>query len=212
MERNQLIDIIVKAIAENIGETPDIPVGISNRHVHLSRHDMGVLFGVGSELTVKKDLIQPGQYAAEETVTLVGNNGKFIDRVRVLGPLRSESQVEVSMTDSFQLGIDAPIKESGNLDGTAGILLKGPKGSVKLSKGVIVAWRHVHLSIEKAKFLGINDQDIVTVESDGKRGCILKNVLARVSNKYAPEFHIDLDEANACGLKNNDRINIRKDK
>lgn len=186
----------------------DLPVGISNRHVHIKQQDLEALFGKGSRLHVKKMLRQPGQYAAEETVSLRGPGGAVINNVRVLGPARTENQVELSITDGIKLGMAIPVRESGVLEGTPGITMVGPAGSVELEYGVIAAWMHVHLSIERAEFLGVCDKDIVMVETNGIRGCIFKNVLVRVHANYEPEMHIDTDEANACGLKNGDMVRI----
>ncbi len=184
-----------------------VPIGVSNRHIHLDRADMDILFGQDSELTFKKELGQPGQYAAEETVTLHGPKGE-LGRVRVLGPLRNESQVEVSVTDGFALGVRPPIRESGKLKGTPGVTIAGPKGTIEKDSGTIAALRHVHLDPETARRIGVKDKQMVKVEIGGLRGGILHNVLIRVSEQFAPEMHIDVDEANAFGVKNGDRAYI----
>ena len=184
-----------------------VPIGVSNRHIHLDRADMDILFGQDSELTFKKELGQPGQYAAEETVTLHGPKGE-LGRVRVLGPLRNESQVEVSDTDGFALGVRPPIRESGKLKGTPGVTIAGPKGTIEKDTGTIAALRHVHLDPETAQRIGVKDKQMVKVEIGGLRGGILHNVLIRVSEQFAPEMHIDVDEANAFGVKNGDRAYI----
>lgn len=186
------------------------PVGVSNRHVHLNREDMDILFGKGSELTVKKMLGQPGQYAAEECVLVRGPKGEF-KRVRVLGPLRSKTQIEISITDSFTLGVKAPVRESGQLDGTPGIELVGPCGTVKKSNGVIVALRHIHMTPKDAEKFGVKDGQMVRTVFGGPRGAVLNNVLIRVSDKFALEMHIDVDEANAVGTKNGARAEILTD-
>lgn len=205
----EMISQIAKITYMCINEMEDIPVGVSNRHVHLSREHMDILFGKGAELTVKKMLGQPGQYAAEESVKLRGPKGAF-EKVRVLGPVRKESQVEISKSDGFALGIQAPVTESGKLDGTPGIIIEGPKGQVVLEKGVITAWRHIHLTGDTAKLLHVCDGEFVNVEIPGDRGCLMRNVLVRVSDRFAPEMHIDTDEANAFGLKTGDKIRISK--
>ena len=184
-----------------------VPIGVSNRHIHLDRADMDILFGQDSELTFKKELGQPGQYACEETVTLHGPKGE-LGRVRVLGPLRSESQVEISVTDGFALGVKPPIRESGKLEGTPGVTIIGPKGTIEKDTGTIAALRHVHLDPETAQRIGVKDKQMVKVEIGGLRGGILHNVLIRVSEQFAPEMHIDVDEANAFGVKNGDRAYI----
>ena len=184
-----------------------VPIGVSNRHIHLDRADMDILFGQDSELTFKKELGQPGQYAAEETVTLHGPKGE-LGRVRVLGPLRTASQMEISVTDGFALGVRPPIRESGKLEGTPGVTLIGPKGSVEKESGVIAALRHIHLDPDTAERMGLKDKQMVRVEIGGLRGAVLNNVLVRVSEQYAPEMHIDVEEANALGVKNGDRAYI----
>ena len=184
-----------------------VPIGVSNRHIHLDRKDMDILFGQDSELTFKKELGQPGQYACEETVTLHGPKGE-LSRVRVLGPLRSESQVEISVTDGFALGVRPPIRESGRLEGTPGVTIVGPKGTIEKDTGTIAALRHIHLTPEDAQRMGVKDKQMVKVEIRGLRGGIFHNVLIRVSEQFAPEMHIDVDEANAFGVKNGDRAYI----
>lgn len=207
----QLIRIITKKVIEKMREYDKlrIPIGISNRHIHLSEEDLYILFGKGYKLTKKVDLKQPGQFASNETVTIRGPKGEF-NKVRILGPLRNESQVEISRTDSFRLGIKALVRESGDLDGTSDIELIGPKGSIKLSKGAIIALRHIHMSEENAKVMGLKDKDTVEVQICGKRSGVLGDVLVRVSPKYKLEMHVDMDEANAFDLKNNDCVIIKK--
>ena len=180
-----------------------VVVGVSNRHIHLDRADMDILFGPGSELKPIKDLRQPGQYAAAETVTLSGPKGK-IEKVRVLGPLRPQTQVEISIADGFTLGVKPQVRESGELDGTPGIEIIGPKGSVKKDEGVIVARRHVHMLPHEADAYGLEDKEVISVELDGPRGAVLNQVLVRVTNTSALEMHIDIEEANALGIKNGD--------
>lgn len=176
-----------------------VTVRVSNRHVHLSTDHIEALFGKGYELNKWRDLVQPGQYAARETVTLKGQKGE-IERVRVLGPARSESQVEISGTDQFKLGIQAPVRESGDLDGTPGIELTGPEGSVQLEKGVIRAWRHIHMPPAEAEGYRLKNRDMVDVILKGDRTAVLQDVIVRVSDSYALEMHIDTDEANAAGV------------
>lgn len=185
---------------------PAVPTGISNRHVHLSKEDLEALFGKGYELTPIKDLGQPGQYAAQECVTIVGPKGAM-ERVRVLGPVRSKTQVEISRTDAFKLGINPPVRDSGDLDGTPGIVIVGPNGAVIKSEGVMLAKRHIHMTPEDAEGYGLKDKDIVRVLVDtGDRKLIFGDVLVRVNPKYALEFHVDTDEGNAALLKNGDPV------
>ena len=172
-------------------------VETSARHVHLSRADLDVLFGKGYELTVKKDLSQPGQYACEERVTVVGPK-KAIERVGILGPVRPASQVEVSFTDARTLGIAAPVRESGDIAGTPGCKLVGPCGEVEIANGVIVAKRHIHFTPAEAEAAGVSDKEIVSVkvESDG-RTTIFGDVVVRVNPNFSAAMHIDTDESNA---------------
>ncbi|MEI2387198.1 phosphate propanoyltransferase [Breoghania sp. JC706] len=186
-----------------------VPVGVSNRHIHLSRSDMDALFGPGSSLTRKKAMKQPGQYAAEETVTLRGPKGE-IGKVRVLGPLRKETQIEVSVADGFVLGVRPPLRLSGHLEQSPGIEVIGPCGSVRKECGVIVAMRHIHMPPETAARLGLVNGDEVDVEVDGPRGGIMHRVAVRAAENSALEMHIDIEEANAFGLKNDDLVRIRK--
>lgn len=186
-----------------------IPVGISNRHIHLSQADLETLFGAGYQLTKTKDLSQPMQYACNETLTIAGPKGA-IEKVRILGPVRSESQVEILQGDCFKLGIKAPVRLSGDLEGTPGITLIGPKGSVFLKKGLLIAQRHIHMTLEDAKNLGVTDGEKVTIQVDGLRGGTYSNVVIRANNNSALEFHIDTEEANAMHLASSSTITIVK--
>lgn len=190
-------------------EENKIPIGVSNRHLHVSKKDFKTLFGDDAELTVKANLKQPGQYASNELVTIRGRKGQF-ENVRILGPLRKETQVEISLTDSFKLGVKPPIAESGKLDDTPGIELIGPKGKVELDRGTIVALRHIHMTPEDAKRFGVHDGEFVDVQIFGPRKSVIGNVLARVSDKYRLEMHLDTDEANAVGVRNGDFAIIKK--
>ncbi|MFZ5946156.1 MAG: phosphate propanoyltransferase [Bacillota bacterium] len=186
-----------------------IPVGISNRHIHLSQRDLNTLFGMGYQLTKMKDLSQPMQYACQETVIICGPKGA-IEKVRILGPVRSETQVEILQGDSFKLGIKAPVKMSGDLQGTPGITVIGPKGSVQLSQGVIIAQRHIHMTLEDAKNLSVADGELVTIQISGIRGGTYSNVLIRANNNSTLECHLDTEEANAICLETSSRITIIK--
>ena len=206
----ELNDIVKKVIEELKKGDSDlgIPVGVSNRHVHLSASDIKTLFGK-DELTKLKDLSQPGQFACEECVTIVGTKGN-LEKVRILGPARASSQIEILASDCFKLGVKAPVKESGKLDGTPGVAIVGPKGCVYLNEGVIVAQRHIHMSTEDSQKLNCKDKEIVSVEVEGLRGGILNNVLVRVSDNFKLDFHIDIDEANCLGLKDGNKVKIVK--
>lgn len=186
-----------------------VEIGVSNKHLHVSKEDLEKLFGEGYELTPIKDLKQPGQYAADEKVDLVGPKGT-LKSIRILGPVRPETQIELAMTDARGIGIDAPIRESGVLDGSPGIKLVGPKGEVAIDKGTIVALRHIHLSEEQAKDAGVEDKELVDVITTGTRPVVFNDVLIRAGNKYEREFHLDTDEANAAGVGNNDLAEIVK--
>ena len=179
------------------------PIGVSCRHIHLSEEHIEALFGEGYRLTKKKDLSQPGQYACEETVTLVGPKGD-IPQVRILGPARSESQVELAFTDAFKLGLQTPVRDSGNLEESPGLEVQVGNKKITLDRGAIVALRHLHLSEEQAATYGLKDKDIVKVLVDGCRGGVFHNVLVRVKPNYTLDFHIDTDEANAFGAKTGD--------
>ncbi len=172
-------------------------VETSAHHVHLSQKDLETLFGEGYELTVKKELSQPGQFAAQEKVTVVGERGE--KAMSVLGPVRSESQVEVSLTDARALGLKALVRESGDLEGTNGCVLKGPKGQITLEKGVIAAKRHIHMTPADAENFNVKNGQIVKVrvDTDG-RSLIFDDVVIRVKDTYALAMHIDTDESNAA--------------
>ncbi|MEZ2603290.1 phosphate propanoyltransferase [Kluyvera intermedia] len=186
---------------------PAIPVGISNRHVHLAQQDVEALFGKGYTLTPLKPLRQPGQFAAEECVTIVGPKGS-LKNVRVLGPTRPVTQLEVSRADCFTLGIKAPVRESGQLEKAGDALLVGPKGHVDLHSQVICAWRHIHLSPQDARRLNVINGQKVSVRSTGERQLTFDEVVVRVRDDFALEFHIDTEEANAAGLKNGAQVTL----
>ena len=184
-----------------------VPVGVSNRHVHLSQADLDTLFGRGYELTKTKDLSQPGQFACKETVTVCGPKGA-IEKVRILGPVRSRTQVEILAGDCFKLGAKAEPRLSGDLDGTPGITLVGPKGSVQTKEGLMVAQRHIHMLPEDAARLGVHDGQNVSLEVDGIRGGVLRNTIVRVTSQSGLECHVDTEEANAMGLSSSSRVRI----
>jgi len=198
--KNIVEEVISRLKAKVVEEdTLKIPIAVSNRHIHLSYADLETLFGSGYNLTVLKPLSQPGQYAAEETVTLVGQGG-VIEKVRVLGPPRKRTQVEISFTDGWKIGITPPVRDSGNLKDTPGVVVVGPRGVVNLKEGVICALRHIHMTPSDSIKWGVGDGEIVKVKIEGDRGLIFDEVLVRVNKDYSLEMHIDTDEANACGL------------
>ena len=186
-----------------------LPIALSNRHLHLSQEHIEILFGRGYELTPSKDLSQPGQYACEEKVDLVGPKGT-LKGVRVLGPARKQTQVEVSLADARALGVKAPVRDSGDIDNSPGAKLVGPAGEVELEKGIIVASRHIHMNMEDAEKFGVKDKDIVDVETGGERAVVFKNVLVRANPSYALEMHVDLEEGNAAGVANGDLVELIK--
>ena len=177
-------------------------VETSARHVHVTQESLEILFGKGAELTKKKDLSQPGQFACFEKVTVVGPKGEM--SASILGPVRPADQVEVSFTDARKLGIVPPVKESGDVQGTPGCKLVGPKGEVDIAQGVIVAKRHIHLDPKTAEEFGLKDKQIVSVATGGEgRKVVFGDVVIRVSPKFAPAMHIDTDEANAAAIAGN---------
>ncbi len=185
----------------------EIKVGVSQRHVHLSREDLNTLFGEGYELTVKKYLMGR-EFASDEFVTLVGPSLKAIEKVRVLGPVRKQTQVEISRTDTFVLKVSPPVRPSGELKGSASLVLVGPKGTVYLKEGVIIANRHIHLTPEYAQKHGIKDNDYVDVEVEGIKPTRFYDVQVRVRDDFNVEMHIDTDDANSAALKNGANVRI----
>lgn len=187
-----------------------VPVGISNRHIHLSQDHIEALFGHGYALTKMKDLSQPGQFACEEMVTLIGPKGAM-PGVRILGPARKASQVELAETDTYKIGVKPPVRDSGNLEGTPGIDIEGPKGRIHVDQGVIIAARHIHMTPEEATNYSLKDGDYVRVLVPGTRGGCFSHVLVRVSSSSALDLHIDTDEGNALGLKNGQMLEVSLD-
>ena len=208
MSFENIIDKVIDRIQNELDSSFEVEA--SGRHVHLSRKELDALFGTGYELTKVKDLSQPGQYASKERLTVVGPKGAF-HNVVILGPVRKESQVEISITDCLQLGVKAPIRESGDIEGTPCIVLVNGDKSVSLDKGLIVAKRHVHMTPEDAEKIGVKNHDIVKVKVEGARPLIFDDVVIRVSPKFATYMHIDYDEANACGFSKGIRGRIIKD-
>lgn len=195
--------------AQSVQVSDGIPVGVSNRHLHLSQADLDTLFGSGYQLTPIKDLSQPGQFACKETVTICGPKGA-IEKVRVLGPVRSKTQVEILAGDCFKLGVTAPARLSGDLVGSPGITIVGPKGSVQTAEGLIVAQRHIHMTPSDAAYYGVHDGQIVNIEIEGSRGGTYANVAIRANDASALECHIDTEEANAMNLNSLSKIRIKK--
>ncbi len=186
-----------------------VPVGVSNRHIHLSQEHVEALFGPGYQLTKKKELMG-GQFASNECCTIVGLKLRAIENVRVLGPARKSTQVEISSTDARKLGINVPIRESGDTAGSAPIAIVGPKGAIYCKEGCIVAARHIHMSPADAAACGVNDGDYVSVKVENERGTTFNNVKIRVDESFTLEMHIDTDEANASEIKQGDKVAIIK--
>lgn len=206
-------EIVNRVMAQCQGDgisNDTVPVGVSNRHIHLSAEHLEILFGKGYELTPIKDLSQPGQFACKEQLTIVGPSLRPIEGVRVLGPIRKASQVEISRTDSFILKVKPPVRESGDIAGSAPITIIGPKGTVTLSEGCIIANRHIHMSEEEGKAFGLKDGDYVTVEVNGERRTTFYDVQVRVNKAFRLEMHIDTDDANAAGIGNGFKVKIIK--
>lgn len=191
----------IQTIADAVLGRIFVPLEASARHVHLTKEQCQTLFG--GQLTPARPLSQPGQYLSQQRVTLIGPKGRF-DHVAVLGPERNEAQVEISLTDGRALGITPPIRESGDVKGSPGIIVEGPQGRIGLPCGVIAAQRHVHLTPEAAALFRVKDKQIVNLQVYTSRPVVFQDVLIRVRDDFAPAVHLDFDEANACGLKPGD--------
>lgn len=201
----KILELITKTVKETLEKEDTVskgymvPIGVSARHIHLTQEHIEILFGPGYELTKKKDLMG-GQFAANEKVTIVGTKLRAIENIRVLGPARSQSQIEVSKTDTFRLGIKAPIRDSGNIKGSAPIAVVGTKGTIYLEEGCIIAKRHIHMSPKDALLANVEDGDIVGVSVNNDRETVFNNVLIRIDDSFTLEMHIDADEANAANI------------
>lgn len=209
-DEKTIAEAVKKALDELAsGDDKQIKIGVSNRHVHLSREDLDTLFGKGFELTKKKTLMGR-EFASEQLVTLVGPSLKTIENVRVLGPVRKHTQVEISRTDTFVLKVSPPVRPSGDIKGSEKIVIVGPKGVVYLNEGVIIANRHIHLTPEYAEKHSIKDGDYVDVMVSSIKPTKFFDVQVRVRDDFNVEMHIDTDDANAAGLKNGDLVTIIK--
>lgn len=197
----ELIKEITRRVKETLENSNIIPIEASGRHIHLSKEHVEVLFGKDYELKKKKELSQPGQFQSEERVTLIGPKG-VIENIAVLGPERGRTQVEISKTDARQLGINPPVRDSGDLDGSETIYIATTKAVIEAKESVIVAKRHIHMNSEDALRLKVKDKDIVNVRIKSDRPVIFEDVVIRVSNKYKLSMHIDFDEANASSFRN----------
>ncbi|MBR3942008.1 MAG: phosphate propanoyltransferase [Clostridia bacterium] len=210
MDQKAIEKAVQAAIFEyNTDKNKQVKIGVSQRHVHLSQDDLETLFGKGFELTKMKTLMGR-EYASEQFVTLVGPSLKAIEKVRVLGPVRKNTQVEISRTDTFVLKVSPPVRPSGEIEGSERLVLVGPKGTVYLKEGVIIANRHIHLTPQYAEKHGIRDNDYVDVEIDGIKPTKFYDVQVRVRDDFNVEMHIDTDDANSAGLRNGDVVKILK--
>jgi putative phosphotransacetylase len=211
MNTEQIVQVITQMVKEKLEENKKnfVPVGVSARHLHITREHLDILFGKGYELKKMKELMG-GQYAAEECVTIIGDKLNSIEKVRILGPIRKITQVEISKTDAIKLGIKAPIRDSGDIEGSAPITIVGPKGSVTLEEGCIIAKRHIHMSLKDAESFGLKDNDKVDVIIPGDRGGLFQAVKVRVDKSYTLEMHIDTDEANGMDIKCGSKLEIVK--
>jgi putative phosphotransacetylase len=209
MEEEAVKRLITLSLIKQLAQQKEyyVPAGASNRHIHISVGDRDKLFGKGYALKKQRPLSQPGQYACEEKIAVVGPKGR-IEGVRILGPERPETQIEVSLTDTFKLGIEPVVRMSGDIAGTPGCTLVGPKGEAVIGKGVIVAARHLHMSDAEAAVFGLKNGDIVSAKSKGDRETVLGNILVRSGDAHSLELHIDTDEANAAGIKNGDVLEL----
>ena len=206
MDEKRLIEEITRRVLANLqagGSSQDpnqVPVGVSVRHIHISAADLEVLYGPGHQLTPMRDLYQEGEFAAKEVVALVGPKMRILENVRILGPVRNRTQVEISRTDAIYLGLNPPVRPSGDLKGSSPITLVGPKGTLVLPEGCIVANRHVHMSPSDAQRFGLQDNDLIQVEVLGEKSLIFNNVQVRVKDNFRLEMHLDTDDANASGI------------
>lgn len=212
MENNN-VELIARLVMEAIDKKEStsngfmVPIGVSARHIHLTQEHVEVLFGEGYQLTKRKELMG-GQFAANEQVTIVGLKLRAVENVRVLGPVRSKSQVEISATDAIKLGVRAPIRLSGDIEGSAPIAVVGPKGVIYLDEGCIIAKRHIHMAPKDAIAAGVRNGDIVSVKADNERGTVFNHVQIRVDESFTLEMHIDTDEANAAKISTGETVTI----
>lgn len=199
--RTEIIEQVLKRLEENGVFLPEqdvkeVPISVSGRHLHLSRTDMDILFGTGSQLTVFKPISQPGQFASNEKVTIVGPRGQ-IDNLRILGPFRKETQIELAASDARRIGMKLPVRASGDIEGTPGVTIIGPRGQVTIQKGCMIAERHIHMTPQQAKDRGVQDGQMIRVQIDSEKGGIMDQVYVHVREDFAYDMHVDSDDANA---------------
>ena len=206
--QEQLVSLVTQAVQAQLRlQDRQVPVGISMRHIHLSRREVDALFGRTYQITPLRPLSQPGQFACQECLDVIGPKG-VLHKVRVLGPERSAAQVELAQTDCRAIGVNAPVRSSGSTDGTPGVLLQGPKGVLSLPQGVIIADRHLHMNPAQAAAFGLADGDIVRVRVDGGKPGILDGVLVRAGDQYELDLHLDTDDANAFQLRQGQLVTV----
>ena len=202
------MSLVTKAVRAQLRlQSRQVPVGISMRHIHLSRREVDALFGRTYQLTPLRPLSQPGQFACQECLDVIGPKG-VLHKVRILGPERPEAQVELAQTDCRTIGVQAPVRPSGQVEGTPGVLLQGPQGVLSLPQGVIIADRHLHMSTAQAQAFGLSDGDVVRVEVGGGKPGVLDGVLVRAGGKYELDLHLDTDDANAFQLKQGQLVTV----
>lgn len=206
--QEQLISLVTRAVQAQLRlQSRQVPVGVSMRHIHLSRREVDALFGRTYQLTPLRPLSQPGQFACQECLDVIGPKG-VLHKVRILGPERSAAQVELAQTDCRAIGVQAPVRPSGNVEGTPGVLLQGPRGVLSLPQGVIIADRHLHMSTAQAAAFGLSDGDTVRVQIGGGKPGILDGVLVRAGDQYELDLHLDTDDANAFQLKQGQLVTV----
>jgi putative phosphotransacetylase len=232
MENRVLIELITRRVLEQIGDEQPcsgcalrtcgagqracdaairqekIPIGVSARHAHVTQEHLEILYGKGHQLTVHAPLYQPDAFAAKETLTIVGRRMRSIEGVRILGPARDYSQVELARTDAIRLGLDPPIRDSGDLADSEPISLTGPAGSIYLEEGAICATRHIHMTPEIASSVGVGKDDLLKVRIPGERALILENIRPKISSSYVLQMHLDTDDSNAAGLRGGEAVEL----
>jgi putative phosphotransacetylase len=197
-----------KRACDAVQHQQKIPVGVSARHAHVTQAHLEILYGEGHQLTVHTPLYQPGAFAAKETVTIVGRRMRAIEDVRILGPVRDYSQVELARTDAIRLGLDPPIRDSGDVAGSEPIVLIGPKGSIALKEGAICATRHIHMTPQYAESFGIREDHLLKVRIPGERALTFENIRPKISPGYVLQMHLDTDDSNAAGLRGGEAVEI----
>jgi putative phosphotransacetylase len=216
LNRTAVEQVVRQIVQERIGRRmvagyqPNLVVNISARHMHINQETLEILFGQGAELTVHKPLYQDGYFASEQMVTIIGPRHRTISNLRILGPLRPENQIELAFTDGIALGVDLPVRMSGDTKGTPGCIVLGPKGHVALEEGLIRAQRHAHMHPDDAAHYGVDNGDLMRLHVDSSCPVIFDDIICRVSEKVKLEVHLDTDEGNACDLANARRVDLVK--